>query len=184
MFLSGQDAYQYSVAAGTLQKLTTGIRAATLSLSQDGSRLALLGNVSNSFNLRAVYWRDLATTTNRLIAAAPSTTQNRFANVSISGDGRRVAFDSNFVPPGFTDTNGTNDVFAFDLASGVLTRVSSAGVGDPAGNAASDTPVLSADGGLVVFRSFADDLVAGDTNCSPAGPGTGPWAMPAPRGRC
>ena len=164
VFLSGPDAYMYSVSEGTLQKLTTGIRAATLSLSLDGSRLALLGSASNSPNLRAVYWSDLAATTNRLIAAASSTTQNRFANVSLSGDGRRVVFDSNFVPPGFTDTNGTEDVFAFDIGTGVLTRVSSTANGGPAGNGASDRPVLSADGGLVAFRSFADNLVAGDTN--------------------
>ena len=163
VFLSRDDAYLYSVSDGTSQMLTTGIRAATLSLSQDGSRLALLGNLTNS-SLRAVYWRDLSTTTNRLIAAAPSTTQNRFANVSLSGDGRRVVFESDFVAPASTDTNAMSDVFAFDIASGALSMVSKAAGSDRAGNASSDSPVLSTDGEWVAFRSAANDLVAGDTN--------------------
>jgi hypothetical protein len=164
VFLSRDDAYLYSVSAGTSQMLTTGIRAATLSLSQDGSRLALLGNLTNSPSLRAVYWRDLSTTTNRLIAAAPSTTQNRFANVSLSGDGRRVVFESDFVAPASTDTNAMSDVFAFDITSGELSMVSKAAGSDRAGNASSDSPVLSTDGEWVAFRSAANDLVAGDTN--------------------
>lgn len=165
-FLSEQDAYLYSVPGGTQKKVTSGIRAETLSISRDGSRLALLGNISNHNSLRAVYWRDLATTTNRLIVAAPDPKQNRFANVSISGDGRRVVFDSNLVPSGIADTNGTKDVFCFDIASGVVSMVSTAATGERAGNAASDSPVISGDGGLVAFRSFAEDLVAGDTNRS------------------
>jgi Tol biopolymer transport system component len=164
VFLSRDDAYLYSVSAGTSQMLTTGIRAATLSLSQDGSRLALLGNLTNSPSLRAVYWRDLSTTTNRLIAAAPSTTQNRFGNVSLSGGGRRVVFESDFVAPASTDTNAMSDVFAFDIASGALSMVSKAAGSDRAGNASSDSPVLSTDGEWVAFRSAANDLVAGDTN--------------------
>ena len=164
VFLSVMDAYIYSVPEGSVQRFTsavTGNGIATLSLSRDGTRLAMLGSTR-----RVIYWRDLATTTNRLIAAVTNSAQNVFANVSISGDGRRVAFDSNFITSDSTDTNTTSDVFVFDIASGVLSLVSKAAEANRAGNAASESPVLSADGELVAFRSAASDLVTGDTNHS------------------
>ena len=82
---------------------------------------------------------------------------------SISDNGRFVAFASlatNLVPG---DTNGAWDVFVHDIETGTTTRVSvnSAGV---QGNGRSEAPVLSADGRYVVFGSYANNLVAGDTN--------------------
>jgi len=63
------------------------------------------------------------------------------------------------------DTNGWWDVFVRDLAAGTTERVSvsSTGVG---GDDHSDAPVISADGSLVFFSSFARNLVSGDTNSS------------------
>jgi hypothetical protein len=166
VLLSGLDAYLYSVPTDNLLKITPATRTATISLSQDGSRIAFLGSSATNSSLGAVYWRDLNTATNHLIASAISTTENRFSNVSISGDGRKVTFESNIVPTGFRDTNGTSDVFVFDLASGALSRVSSSAAGDVAGNASSGWPVPSTDGQLVAFRSYANDLIEGDTNRS------------------
>lgn len=168
VFLSGTAAHLYSVSDGSVVQLTANIGVATLSLSQDGTRLAMLGNLTNVANRRAVYWRDLATTTNCLIAAANNSysSQNIFANVVLSADGRRVVFESNFIAPGSTDTNTTMDVFAFDISSGVLSLVSKAVDTNRTGNGASDSPVLSADGEWVAFRSAASDLVTGDTNRS------------------
>jgi Tol biopolymer transport system component len=83
--------------------------------------------------------------------------------VSISADGRWIAFTSsasNLVP---FDTNGHEDVFVHDRNTGQTRRVS---VGPDAsqGNAGSFNPALSADGRWVAFASRATNLVEGDTN--------------------
>ncbi len=83
--------------------------------------------------------------------------------VSISDDGRYVAFasDATNLVPG--DTNGQPDVFVRDMVANTTTRisVSSAGVesdGD------SRYPTMTPDGRYVVFQSLATNLVTGDTN--------------------
>jgi hypothetical protein len=84
--------------------------------------------------------------------------------VSISGNGRFVAFASqasNLVPG---DTNGAADVFVRDRKAGTTTRVSIANDGSQTMPAffplSSDStqPRISADGTLVVFSSLADNL--------------------------
>jgi putative cell wall-binding protein len=83
--------------------------------------------------------------------------------VSISADGRYVAFAtaaSNIVPG---DTNGQCDVFVRDMASGVTTAVSVTPAGR-VGDLDSSRPCISDDGRFVAFVSKADDLVPGDRN--------------------
>jgi Tol biopolymer transport system component len=83
--------------------------------------------------------------------------------LSISADGRYVAFYSsgtNLVPG---DTNGTWDVFVRDRQNGTTERVS-VDSGGAQGNDLSRSPAISADGRYVAFRSFAQNLVPGDTN--------------------
>jgi Tol biopolymer transport system component len=82
---------------------------------------------------------------------------------TVSADGRFVAFSSEAADLVPGDGNGVSDVFVRDLRTGRTTRVSvsSAGV---AGDRASTFPSLSADGRLVAFRSFADNLVGRDRN--------------------
>jgi hypothetical protein len=84
-------------------------------------------------------------------------------SVSISTDGRLVAFESTRTDLVAGDTNGARDVFVFYRGTRSLVRasVSSAGV---QANADCDHPRISADGRWVVFRSAATNLVAGDTN--------------------
>ena len=82
---------------------------------------------------------------------------------SISADGRYVAFhsyDGGLVPG---DTNGAMDIFLHDRVAGTTTLVSVASDGTQA-NGSSQQPAISADGRYVAFRSFASNLVAGDTN--------------------
>ncbi len=83
--------------------------------------------------------------------------------ISISPDGRYVAFESeasNLVPG---DTNGTADIFVRDRLNGVTERVSVA-TGGTQGNSNSWYPSISADGRYVAFTSLATNLVPGDTN--------------------
>ena len=79
----------------------------------------------------------------------------------ISGDGRYVAFSSNADNLVARDTNGVRDVFVHDRTTGATRRVSLSSRGHQA-NRPSGWPRLSGDGGSVVFRSRADNLVAGD----------------------
>jgi Tol biopolymer transport system component len=85
------------------------------------------------------------------------------ASVSMSADGRFVAFSSsasNLVPG---DTNNLMDVFVFDRQAGTTRRTSVDSAGTQ-GNAPSFKPLISADGRFVAFSSLATNLVAGDTN--------------------
>lgn len=79
----------------------------------------------------------------------------------ISGNGRYVVFVSsaNNLVPG--DTNGTQDVFRRDLATGVTELVSLGFGGVPADDASSN-PSISHDGRFVAFGSFATNLLAVD----------------------
>jgi Tol biopolymer transport system component len=85
--------------------------------------------------------------------------------VSISGEGRYVAFcsyASNLVPG---DANFATDVFVRDRQLGVTTRVSVDSSGAEAdGPSGSYGLALSSDGRFVAFGSWADNLVPGDTN--------------------
>ncbi|MBN2477183.1 MAG: right-handed parallel beta-helix repeat-containing protein [Pirellulales bacterium] len=94
-------------------------------------------------------------------AADGSEANDRSLGVSLSADGRLVAFDSeaSSLVPG--DTNGMADVFVRDLATGTIQRVSLRSDGGQ-GNGGSTQPALSADGRYVAFTSRASDLVPGD----------------------
>ncbi len=84
---------------------------------------------------------------------------------AISADGRFVAFDSfssNLVPG---DTNNERDVFVHDRVTGTTERASVSSTGAQA-NGLSVVRDISPDGRFVVFDSFADNLVVGDTNQS------------------
>jgi len=89
--------------------------------------------------------------------------EGAFQPVSISADGRFVAFQSlasNLVP---NDTNATSDIFVHDQATGATTRVSVDASGAE-GNGDSVFASISADGRFVAFGSSASNLVSGDTN--------------------
>jgi Tol biopolymer transport system component len=83
--------------------------------------------------------------------------------VSISGDGRYVAFDSSASDLVGGDTNGASDVFVRDRLFGTTERVSVDSTGNQ-GNDGSTRPWISFDGRYVVFESRASNLVASDTN--------------------
>jgi Tol biopolymer transport system component len=86
-----------------------------------------------------------------------------YLGVSISADGRYVAFYSiatNLVPG---DTTGSGDIFVRDRQSGTTERVS-VDSGGAQGNGGSYAPAISADGRYVAFDGSATNLVPGDTN--------------------
>lgn len=84
-------------------------------------------------------------------------------SLSISADGRYVAFDSDSTNLVKNDTNGNIDVFVRDTLLGATVRVSVASDGSEA-NGGSFLPIISGSGRFVLFTSRASNLVAGDTN--------------------
>jgi Tol biopolymer transport system component len=114
-----------------------------------------------------VYLRDRVRGRTTLLSKGPSgiegdRSSGTFA-VSMSGDGRVVAFDGSADNVVSGDRNGADDVFVRDRRAGV-TRLVSRGVSGTPANGASDAPFVSADGRFVAFQSDATNLVAGDAN--------------------
>ena len=81
----------------------------------------------------------------------------------LSANGRFVAFTSRAPNLVEGDLNGMSDVFVHDLVTGRTTRVSVSADGAEA-NGDSFVSGISADGRVVAFTSFADNLVARDRN--------------------
>ena len=83
--------------------------------------------------------------------------------VSISADGRYVAFYSHADNLVSGDTNSSSDVFVHDQQTGQTVRVSVAS-DETQGDGHSGYPSISADGRYVAFASGASNLASGDTN--------------------
>ncbi|NET45183.1 hypothetical protein [Okeania sp. SIO2B3] len=82
---------------------------------------------------------------------------------SISADGRFIAFSSTADNLVSGDTNEVQDIFVYDQQTGVTSLVFVNSSGEQ-GNRDSQIPIISADGSEILFNSFADNLVPGDTN--------------------
>jgi Tol biopolymer transport system component len=132
----------------------------------DGGRVA--GDDNHSTD---IFMRDLALNVTELISARqptlPSVTPHGSSllyPMSVSGNGRCLAFASEADNLVADDTNGFRDVFLRDLNTGtnILVSVDSNGIA-PA-NGFSYGPSLSSDGRYVAFTSSADNLLPDDTN--------------------
>lgn len=172
------DIFLHDRVAGTLSRVSLGLDGQQAtggycfepSLSDDGRFLAFVavarnlvkGPIGEGAN---IYVRDLKTGRNTLVSRGMNGTAIDVgaSGPAISGNGRFVAFDSNStnLVPG--DTNGIDDVFVFDRRTGRTERVSVGSDGAQA-NEASLAPRMSGDGRFVMFMSYADNLVPGDTN--------------------
>jgi len=136
------------------------------SISADGRRVAFVTK-SKSLDPRDtdalddVYVRDLDTNETTLASVSTGGVKGNFEStrVSISGDGKRVAFGSNASNLDPADTEQASDVFVRDLEAGTTVLVSRAtGVAGADSNAAAVSSSLSADGRFVVFSSAATNL--------------------------
>jgi Tol biopolymer transport system component len=141
-------------------------------LSADGSRAVFTSLASNLVagdgnGTCDVFVHDLlhGTTTRVSVDASggDGDDESGVEGAAISGDGSVVAFASaadNLVDG---DTNGVVDIFVCSSTGGSIERVSVDSGGAQA-ISFSGGPALSADGRVVVFDSFAANLVAGDSN--------------------
>lgn len=113
-----------------------------------------------------IFVRDRAagTTVRVSVGTAGAEADDDSRDAAISGDGNVVAFTSNATNlEGAADPDFGTDVFVRDIAAATTERASvdSAGV---RGNDESLEPAITPDGRYVVFQSYADNLVASDTN--------------------
>jgi Tol biopolymer transport system component len=111
-----------------------------------------------------VYIKSLVDGSIRLVSTDADGNQgfDTMRNATVSGDGRFVAFETEF---GMVDgdTNGTWDIYLKDMQTGELQLVSESEAGI-LGDGASHGASISDDGRLIAFRSAAGNLVDGDGN--------------------
>ncbi|HMJ35223.1 MAG TPA: hypothetical protein VK501_15035 [Baekduia sp.] len=173
------------------------------SISADGGHVAFESYASNLGDGDAdttydVHVRDLAAGTTVLASRADGAGGAKAGGAgsrspSLSGDGTRVAFDSDAqdLDPAVPDPGGSRDVFVRDLVAGTTVladRADGAAGGKASGG---QDPVLSADGRVVLFHTydptfaptlisdepyatFARDLAAGRTRLATAPDGDAP----------
>jgi Tol biopolymer transport system component len=141
-----------------------------VSISASGRKLLFESNANNldpadSHIGTDIYLRDRKLHTTSLVSRAPLglPANGDSMRPEISGNGRWAAFISHASNLVAGDGNGFTDVFLCDLKQGLTTRVSISSDGVE-GNGDSSEGHLCRDGGLVVFGSRADNLVAGPTN--------------------
>ena len=140
------------------------------SISADGRFVAFYSHASNMVpgdtnNDADVFVHDLNTEMTKRVSVSTTGQQgnDRSLFLSISANGRFVAFESdasNLVPG---DTNDTRDIFVHDRDAHLTERISISSSGEQ-GNSGSAYTSISADGRYVVFESAASNLVPGDTN--------------------
>lgn len=138
-------------------------------LSADGTIVAFESEATNlvpgDTNGRSdVFVRDLVTGRIERVSVASDSAQGNgpSGGVSLSDDGRFVAFHSMASNLVDGDTNETLDVFVHDRSTAITERVSVSSDGAQA-NGTSVNPGLSGDGNRVVFGSRGDNLVPGDS---------------------
>lgn len=107
------------------------------------------------------------TTTRVSVDSAGTQVIGNSVSAAISADGLHVAFVSDAVGLVPGDSNGVADVFERDLTTGVTIRVSVATGGAEANAFSVGPPAISSDGRYVAFKSFASNLISGDTNTFP-----------------
>lgn len=149
--------------------------AETPAISGDGRYIAYYSGASNLVSGDTdghgdIFVHDrVGGATTRISVASDGTQANssaEFYDVSISGDGRYVAYSSEASNLVTGDTNNWNDVFVRDRVAGTTARVSVASDGTEA-NHRSFGPAISGDGRYITYYSEASNLVSGDTNGRP-----------------
>ena len=109
------------------------------------------------FTLACAVWTAIAVAVPRVARQQLTTSTTCSATLDVSGDGRFVAFESS-VRLSPRDTNSMNDIYVLDRRSGHIT-LESVALDGTAGSGTSDCPRLSHDGRVLVFTTFANNLV-------------------------
>jgi Tol biopolymer transport system component len=144
------------------------------SISADGRFVAFVSGATNlsgedDDTVSNVFVRDTVANTTTLVSratgAAGAGGDGDSFGLSISADGRFVAFDSEADNLSGEDDDAVSNVFVRDTLANTTTLVSRAtGAGGAGGDSLSRSPSISADGRFVAFISGADNLSGEDDN--------------------
>lgn len=172
-----QDVLLFDRNSATLELIsvsTAGVQGNNQSVnpstSADGRFVAFESTATNlaagdADGITDIFVRDRTLTTTTLVSQSTGGTKGNSTSdsVSISSDGRYVAFRSQANNLVAGDTGGNSDIFVHDRNTAITTRVSIDSLGVQ-GNNFSYAPAISGDGRHVAFTSYASNLITGDTN--------------------
>jgi hypothetical protein len=133
----------------------------------DGNESQFIPSVVGDNGVSDIFLFDRNDRSLRLVSRAesnPNTAANgNSRRPKISSDGRYVVYDSAASNLILGDSNAARDVFSYEIATGVNTRISLRPGGSQT-NRDSFSPTISANGGAVSFDSFDEQLISGDNN--------------------
>src|SRR5918995_684925 len=171
------DAFVHDLQTGATERVSVNssgkqgnLESGFPSIRSDGRFVAfqslasdLVANDTN--NAPDIFVRDRqgGTTERASVSSSEAQADGFNGRLSISSDGRFVAFESEASNLAANDTNNIRDAFVRDLWMGSTQRVSIESSGKQ-GNLNSYDPSISSDGRFVAFESEASNLVAKDTN--------------------
>lgn len=164
------DVFIYDRASHTTERIALGESGGNaIAISADGRHIAFATTSAvvsgDDNNLRDIYVYDRVNHAAELVSQgiAGADANNGSYGVSISADGRYIAFDSaasNLVP---NDTNDFGDAFIYDRLTHTTQRVSVPLAGGET-NSSSFVSGISPDGQFVLLSSNASNLVADNIN--------------------
>lgn len=169
------DVYRRDRLSGRTERLSlqgeadqiSGLQSTACGMSPNG-RWVAFETSDNAPSFQAseqLYLRDTLERTTTLISTGsngPSNGPSGSTICSVSGDGTRVAFESEATNLGGGGA-GVGDVFLRRVDAGTTELVSESSAGTD-GNGDSGAPAISASGDVVGFTSSATNLVSADTN--------------------
>ncbi len=149
------------LATGAIARLPGGDLSFDPVFSPDGSHLLFTSRddtlVSGDNDGKPdLFYQDLATGTVTMLGNGDLPIRPQF-----SSDGSQIVFVSSSGALVAGDTNNVQDIFAQNLSTGVITRLSVDAAGQQ-GGAASLNPILSPDGTILLFTSGAAEFASGD----------------------
>ncbi len=141
-------------------------------VSDDGQRIVftsgndnfVAGDTNGSLD---IFLKDMATGALTRVNTTASGAQSSSSNCTwpyISGDGSTVAFSSTASNLVAGDSNGDWDIFAKEVATGSIERLSVRPNGGQADDGTRTPMSISTDGNLIIYATLATNIVAGDTN--------------------
>ena len=140
-------------------------------MSEDGTKVLFSSDANNlvssdTNNVRDLFVKDLATGNISRLSTTQSGSEGNAASYygQFSADGQYVVFVSSASNLVVGDNNGLRDVFIKHLATGVITRVSSATDGTQGNGVSAGNVSFSANGEQIVFQSAANNFAVNDNN--------------------
>jgi Tol biopolymer transport system component len=159
----------HDLATGTDKVIGYGVISGVpkAQFSDNGRFVTFVGAANAPNGTNNIFLYDFQTATTTLVSFNRNRTGGGSGpsdSPSISADGRLVTYRSEASDLVAGDNNNQPDVFLFDRLTGINALISLQQTGVGPGNGPSSSPVISADGSTIVFKSVGSDLITGDNN--------------------